>query len=81
MLYERGEAELLNAVVERHAAPTAEILITDPGRGNSARLSKLLGLQGFTVEEVRCPLNDSDTLPHRGRLLHFSRAATKAEVE
>ncbi len=38
ILYESGHADLLAATVHRHALPDAEVLITDPGRGNSARL-------------------------------------------
>ena len=36
ILYERGHAALLAAMILRHAQPSAEVLITDPGRGNSA---------------------------------------------
>ena len=73
VLYERGHAELIAGLVERHALPDAEVLVTDPGRGNSARFSRLLGEQGFVMDELRCPMNDADPPPHRGRLLHFRR--------
>ena len=35
VLYERGHAEQLVTLITRHARPQAEVLITDPGRGNS----------------------------------------------
>ncbi len=75
VLYERDQAELLADMVERHAQPTAEVLVTDPGRGNSARFGRLLAAQGFTMEAERCPMDDGDEPPHRGRLLHFRRGA------
>jgi len=78
VLYERGHAELIAGLVERHALPDAEVLVTDPGRGNSARFSRLLGEQGFTMEEVRCAVNDTDLAPYRGRLLHFRRGGIAA---
>lgn len=73
VLYERGQAELIARVVDTHAHSIAEIVLTDPGRGNSTRFSRLLGEQGFEVDATRCPVDDQDLPPHRGRLLHFRR--------
>jgi predicted nicotinamide N-methyase len=75
VLYERGHAELIAGLVERHALPDAEVLVTDPGRGNSARFSRLLAEQGFAMESERCPMKDDDLAPYRGRILHFRRGA------
>ena len=80
VLYERGHAELIAGVVERHALPDAEVLVTDPGRGNSARFTSLLASQGFSVEAERCPMKDDDLAPYRGRILHFRRGARLAEA-
>ncbi|GFZ97391.1 class I SAM-dependent methyltransferase [Dyella caseinilytica] len=73
VLYEIDHAELLAGVVKQHAYPKAEVLVTDPGRGHSNRFSRLLEMQGFTLEEKRCPMDDSDSPPFRGRLLHYTR--------
>lgn len=75
VLYERDHAERIAELIERHAAPQSEVLITDPGRGNSARFGRLLAAQGFEVNAERCPMNDDDPPPHRGRMLHFRREA------
>jgi predicted nicotinamide N-methyase len=80
VLYERDQADLLCAVVERHAYPAAEVVVTDPGRGNSARFARLLETQGFAQTEETCPMNDADAPPFRGRLLHFRRAAAATAV-
>ncbi len=73
VLYERDHAELVAGVVERHTLPDAEVMVTDPGRGNSTRFGRLLEAQGFHVEAERCPMDDADPPPHRGRMLHFRR--------
>lgn len=73
VLYERGQADRLGDVVARHAYPEAEVLVTDPGRGNSARFSHLLAAQGFTLRDDACPMDDNDAPPYRGNVLHYRR--------
>jgi len=73
VLYERGHAELIAGMVERHALPVAEVLVADPGRGKSARFTGILAERGFGVETELCPMDDGDPPPHRGRVLHFRR--------
>ena len=75
VLYEPGHAVLIAGLVARHALPDAEVLVADPGRGNSARFARLLGEQGFTMTEERVPMHDAEPPPHRGRLLNFRRGA------
>lgn len=72
VLYERGHAELLTEVIRRHARDHCEIVITDPGRGHSGGFSRLLAIQGFDATELRCAMDDDDTVK-RGRLLHYRR--------
>ena len=74
VLYERGQAELLSEVIARHARPASEVLITDPGRGQSGAFTRLLELQGYRVDEERCAMDDGDDTK-RGRLLHYRRDA------
>ena len=73
VLYERGQAERLCAVIARHARPTAEVLLVDPGRGHAGRFGRLLAAEGFVLESVPSPLDDDDPPPYRGKLLHFRR--------
>lgn len=72
VLYERGHAALLADVVERHAEARAEVVISDPGRGNSAALSRRLHAQGFLLESRESNEDEAQALP-RGRVLHFRR--------
>jgi predicted nicotinamide N-methyase len=73
VLYERGHANAIALFIARHAAPVAEVLISDPGRGNAPMFRRLLMEQGFLCDEQRLAFNADDRPPYRGRLLHFHR--------
>ncbi len=75
ILYERDHSNLLAALMLRHANPDAEILITDPGRGNSGPFTRALAAQGYDVIEQRSAMGKADTPPFRGRLLSYRRSA------
>ena len=74
VLYERGHADQLAAMVLRHGQPDTEVLITDPGRGNSNSFTRALSAQGYHVTEHRSSFEEGDTAPFRGRLLSYSRS-------
>lgn len=78
ILYERDQAAVLAAVVARHAQPWAEILITDPGRGNSALFTRLLEAQGFSVSTQRSAMDSNDAPPFRGQLLSYRQTGSHA---
>lgn len=73
ILYERGHAGLLAEVIERHALPASEVILADPGRGNSATLTRALAVQGYACTETRSEPQPGETPPNRGRLLHYRR--------
>ena len=73
VLYERDHAALLAQMMLRHAANDAEVLITDPGRGNSGPFTRALADQGYAVSEQRSRFNEADVAPFRGRLLSYRR--------
>lgn len=73
ILYERDHAALLAQVLLRHANPCAEVLITDPGRGNSGSFTRAMLAQGYTVSEQRSRFDERDVAPFRGRLLSYRR--------
>lgn len=73
ILYERGHAALLGPVLERHAKEEAEIVLADPGRGNSSLMTRALAAQGYAVDERRGPMTPDEPPPHRGRLLVYRR--------
>lgn len=73
VLYERGHAPLLAALVQRHAHPKMEVMIADPGRGNSAAFSRAMLALGFVSTEQRLRFKEEDKPPFRGRLLTYLR--------
>lgn len=73
VLYERDHATLLAALVLRHAHARSEVVITDPGRGNSAAFTRALLAQGYAASERRSRFDENDSEPFRGRLLHYRR--------
>jgi predicted nicotinamide N-methyase len=75
VLYEQGHAGLISDVIARHARDKAQVVVTDPGRGNSARFTRFMQAQGYELDELRCAVNDEDTPPYRGRLLKYRRDA------
>lgn len=78
VLYERGHAEVLIEVIERHAKQDAQLIFTDPGRGNSARFTRLLRERGYELHETLSPLEGDASPTHVGRLLHYRREAHMA---
>ncbi|MEO7200928.1 MAG: methyltransferase domain-containing protein [Dokdonella sp.] len=75
VLYERDHAPMLAALIEQHAEQHCEVLITDPGRGNSASFTRVMAAAGFDMTERRGRMDANDTPPYRGRLLHYHRDA------
>ena len=73
ILYERDHAIQVAAMMLRHARPDAELLLTDPGRGNSAPFTRAMATQGYEVSERRSRFDEKDTEPFRGRLLSYRR--------
>ncbi len=73
ILYERGHAGLIADLLRRHAQPDVEVLITDPGRGNSSSFTRALAGEGYAVHEQRSRLDETDLPPFRGRLLSYRR--------
>ena len=73
VLQDRSQAEVMANVVLRHAKPSAEVVITDPGLSSSEEFSRMLGKQRFALKSTRCRMHDADPEPYRGQLLHYSR--------
>ncbi len=73
VLYERDHAALLAALVWRHALAKSEVVITDPGRGNSATFTPAMLAQGSAADERRSRFDEKDQEPFRGRLLCYRR--------
>ncbi|MEP3855901.1 MAG: methyltransferase domain-containing protein [Porticoccus sp.] len=61
VLYEREHVDLLAAFIDRHARPTCEVIIVDPGRGHHAPFSKKMIQLGYTSSQQK--IANTDYLP------------------
>jgi predicted nicotinamide N-methyase len=75
LLYERDHPTELGAFLARHAGPTAEIIVADPGRGQCARFNTAMIAEGYERRERRrsFPSADADVDATSGRIMTFSR--------
>jgi len=77
LLYERDHPALLAAFIDRHAAPTCEVLLADGGRGGLGRFARALEACGFT----RCAAierHPDDPVDPLGRpIARFQRRVTE----
>lgn len=77
ILYERNHCALLAALLDRLAQAQSEIVISDPGRGNSGRMTHALAAQGYRCSEQRLAFAQAEAPPFRGRILRFARDAQR----
>lgn len=73
LLYERGHPELLAAFVKIHAKPTAQILLSDPGRGRCGQFGSRLANQGYGKTERWIAFSSLELAPYSGRIMSFKR--------
>lgn len=73
VLYERGHSASLAAVLRRHAKPSAEIVITDPGRGHRGSFTSALVDQGYSANRTSQAFAEGEPPPHKGCLMHYRR--------
>jgi predicted nicotinamide N-methyase len=77
LLYMRGHAEAVSGFMGRHARPSCETLLVDPGRNRCGQYNRaMLGL-GFTRRESPAP-ESGRVIPPRLRLLRHSRTVDGA---
>lgn len=76
VLYDRDASSALAGFIVRHSAPTAQVWIVDPNRGNRAAFSARMLDAGFSLHEDRL---DHPRLgaaaAYKGRMLTYQRAA------
>lgn len=76
LLYERDGSGALAAFIGRHAAPSAEVWIVDPNRGNRPAFNRQMAGEGFRMQEQRLERAASPAAPaYKGRLLSYRRGA------
>ena len=59
VLFERGHAESVSAFIGRHANPTCETLLADPGRKQTGRYDRCMQALGFTRHDFEHPAENN----------------------
>lgn len=72
LLYEPDHAHDLAGFIGRHARPTCEVVLVDPGRGNQARFTRAMEALGFSAD-ARVQADDLPDEVYRGQILVFRR--------
>lgn len=74
VLYERQQPGQLAAFIDRHAAPSAEVIIVDPDRGNRVGFCRAMADLGydFTARRAERFIENGD--PYKGRFLTFTQS-------
>lgn len=73
VLYEGGHAGLLSAFIARHAEPTAEVLMIDPGRGHQNHFARAMVLHGFAYRFEQLAARPTPAGPFAGKIHTFRR--------
>jgi predicted nicotinamide N-methyase len=73
VLYERGHAGALAALLRIHARRSAEIVIADPGRGHRGSFTQAMVDQGYQAHRTSMAFAEGETPPHKGCLMHYRR--------
>lgn len=77
LLYERDHPEQLADFIERHAGPSAEVLIIDPNRGHRPAFTRHMREAGYTLVDTKLSSLLGDGTPYRGHLLRYRREALR----
>ncbi|MPQ76319.1 methyltransferase [Hydrogenovibrio sp. JE_KL2] len=75
LLYETNHIELLSQFIDRHANPSAEVILVDPGRGNHAKFSKEMVAKGFSHSQQKLDAQQQASLAteFKGVILNYRR--------
>jgi predicted nicotinamide N-methyase len=76
VLYETPQRTQLAAFIDRHSAPTVEVLLVDPDRGHRVGFRKEMASRGYGCNEVRAATALETGHPYKGRCLTFRRGAS-----
>jgi len=74
LLYERAHVLALSDFIEQHAAPTCEVVIVDPGRGEQGRFSKAMARHGYALTKTKSADSGPYGREFSGNILSYRRA-------
>ncbi len=73
LLYEDEHSKLLANFINKHAKPSCEILLVDPGRGRKAKMTTRMAEFGFKVSYQKIPQQAESDIDFKGYILKFDR--------
>ncbi|WP_136805547.1 class I SAM-dependent methyltransferase [Desulfosediminicola flagellatus] len=73
LLYERGHAVDLSSFIDQHSKLHCDVIIVDPGRGQSAKFSKEMIEFGYDLNEDEPGRRNFLSDKGNGRILHYHR--------
>jgi 2-polyprenyl-3-methyl-5-hydroxy-6-metoxy-1,4-benzoquinol methylase len=73
LLYEEEHIELLANFIERHAQPSCEVILVDPGRGRKNKLTAKMVEFGFSSSHSQPAHTDYLEKGFKGHILTFER--------
>jgi predicted nicotinamide N-methyase len=73
LLYERNNAEALAGFINQHACETCEVILIDPGRGQSGRFSGEMESLGYSYTHRKPEHTDYLRKPYKGVIHRYLR--------
>ncbi len=73
LLYEDQHVDLVADFINKHANPTCEVILVDPGRGRKSRLGTRMEKYGFSFSHFKPDNTDYLEKPFKGHILRFWR--------
>lgn len=73
LLYEDQHVKLVADFINRHARPSCEVILVDPGRGRKSKLSTRMAEYGFSHTHTKPEHTEYLDKPFKGHILQFRR--------
>jgi len=73
LLYERDHFDLLAGFINRHARPTAKVIIVDPGRGHAGKFNRKMQSLGYSCSDERAGMQLANLEQFSARILTYRR--------
>ncbi len=74
LLYEDQHIAILTKFIARHAKPTCEVIISDPGRGRKNKITNAMSAFGFSSHHEKPEDTSYLEKPFKGHILTFTRS-------
>ncbi|MGO1500759.1 MAG: class I SAM-dependent methyltransferase [Marinobacter sp.] len=73
VLYEDEHINLLADFIQKHASPTCEVILVDPGRGRKSKFSRRMETHGYSYTHTKPEDTHYLERPFKGHILRFWR--------